>query len=117
MATASTRKVSIGFSGQYGASNVYQAAVNADSPGQHEYKTLALGNNTITPPGGGSTPVAVTIVPPAGNTGTITLKGINADTGVVLHKTDPSSFGLNSSTATFVLTASVQITDVQLIWS
>ncbi len=117
MAVSSTRKVQLGFSGSFTASQTYQAAVNSDSPGEHEFKTLAMGNNTITPPGGGSTPVACTIVPPAGNTETITLKGVNGDTGVVLHLTDPTSIGLDSPTTTFVLTASAEIIGVQLIWS
>jgi len=117
MATSSTRKVTIGFSGSFGGTNTYQAGANTDSPGEHEYKTLAMGANTITPPGGGSVLTGVTIVPPAGNTDTITLKGITGDTGVVLHLTDPTSIGLNSPTNTFVLTAAAEIIGVQLIWS
>ena len=117
MAVASTRAIQLRFSGSFSGNSTYNAASNADSPGEHEFVTLAIGANTITPPGRGSVPVAVTIIPPAGNTETITLKGITGDTGVVLHLTDPTSIGLNSPTNTVVLTVTVEIIVVQLIWS
>jgi hypothetical protein len=45
------------------------------------------------------------------------LKGVTGDTGVVLHKTDPSTIALNSPTTTLCLTASAQIDGVRLVWS
>lgn len=117
MAVTSNRGITIAFTGDVIADNTFSAAESIVSPGQIDIVSLSSGANTITPPSGGTTPKAVTIVPPAGNNNTITLKGITGDTGVVLHKTDPSSIALNSSTATFVLTASADIAGVRLIWS
>ena len=117
MAITSNRRIIVEFDDDVYARNRFDAAENTDSPGVANIVTLALGNNTITPPSGGTTPKALTIVPPVGNTETITLKGVNGDTGVVLHVTDPTSIALNSSTNTLVLTASAEIIGVQLIWS
>ena len=117
MSVTSQRIVTVEYSVDMLAANSFSAANNTASPGQMDLVTLAIGANTITPPAGGSTPVACTIIPPTGNTSTITLKGLTGDTGVVLHKTDPTSIGLNSPTATFVLTASAQITGVRMVWT
>lgn len=116
MAVTAQRSITVQFSGDISAANTFSAANNTASPGQIEIKTLASGANTITPPAGGSTPKSCTIIPPSGNAETITLKGVTGDTGVVLHKTDPSCIGLNSPTDTFVLTASAQIAGVRLVW-
>lgn len=117
MAVSAERLSIILFTGDVAATLEYDAAVNAASPGQIDIITLASGANTITPPTGGSTPVAVTIVPPSSNTVLITLKGISGDTGVELHLTDPCTISLNSTTNTFVLTAASQLAGVRLIWS
>jgi hypothetical protein len=118
MAVTATRTETITFSGDgINSSVVNQASPNAASPGQVDIVTLASGANTITPPSGGSTPKACTIVPPAGNTNTITLKGISGDTGVALHKTDPSVIALDNPSGTFVLMAGGTITGARLIWS
>ena len=117
MAINATRTALVVFTGDITASFTVSATDNAVSPGQVDLLTLASGVNTITPPTGGSTPKAVTIQPPVGNLNTITLKGVSGDTGVILHKTDPTVIALNSPTSTFVLTASAQIVGVRLIWS
>src|SRR5690242_2468757 len=107
MSVTSQRATTIAFSGDITASETFSAANNTTTPAQINIQTLASGANTITPPtvgSGGAT--AVTIIPPAGNTATITLKGVSGDTGVVLHKTDPTTVALNSPTNTFVLSAS-----------
>lgn len=117
MSTTAQRIITIEFSEDVIAANSFTAANNEDSPGQMDLVTLAIGANTITPPAGGSTPVSCTIIPPAGNTATITLKGITGDTGIVLHLTDPTSIGLNSPTTTFVLTASAEVVGARLVWT
>ena len=118
MSTTSTRSITIGLSGDVVASESFAAAANAASPGGLAPPiTLASGANTITVPTGGTTPTAVTIIPPAGNTNLITLKGVTGDTGVALHKTDPTCVALDPSQATFVLTAGAQITGVRLVWT
>lgn len=117
MAAVSNRRITIQFTEDVVASNTYRAAENDDSPAQIDIVTLAIGANTITPPAGGSTPKACTIIPPAENVTDITLKGVTGDTGIVIHNTDPTSIALDSPTATFVLTAAAEIAGVRLIWS
>jgi len=115
MPTASKRSISLGFTGDVNAPNMnYSAADNATSPGEIDTLTLAAGANTITVPAGFK---GVTILPPSGNTNLITLKGVTGDTGVPLHLTDPSSIGLDSTEATFVLTAAAEIVGLKLIWT
>ncbi len=40
---------------------------------------------------------AMLLIPPSGNVGTITLKGVTGDTGVLLHKTKPTCVALDTS--------------------
>ena|SRR3990167_9082924 len=113
MAVSSERRVINHFTGDFVADLYDDAATNAASPGEIENVTLAIGNNTITPPTGAK---GCTILPPAANTSIITLKGVNGDTGVALHLTDPTSIGINSAASTFVLNAVTQVV-VRMIWS
>lgn len=117
MSVASARTQTITFTGDVTATQTNAAASNPASPGVNELKNLASGANTITVPTGGSTPVAVTIVPPAGNVITLTLKGVTGDTGVGMHLTDPTTIALASSVTTFCLTAGSAMTGVRFIWS
>jgi hypothetical protein len=117
MAVTAMRATAITLQGDVMATINANAATNSASPGKVDLVTLAVGDNTITPPAGGSTPVACTIMPPSGNTQTITLKGIGADTGVVLHRTDPTSLALNSPTTPFVLTCAGAVTGCRLVWT
>ncbi len=117
MSIAAARSIVLGFSGD----QVYQlglpAASNPTSPASQEVKTFTgAGDNTITVPTA-LAPTGVTIVPPAGNTQTITLKGVAGDTGIALHLTDPSSIALKSTVASFVLTVTGTVTGLRLIWS
>lgn len=117
MAVTSNRTVTVTLTGDITYSQSFSAAANSASPGDVQIVTLASGANTITPPAGGTTPKAVTIIPPTGNNYTITVKGTTGDTGVVIHKTDPTVLGLNSPTDTFNLTAASTIAGVRLIWT
>ena len=117
MAVTATRTTTITFTGDVIGVQTLPAASNASSPGSIEIKTLANGANTITVPTGGSTVTACTIVPPAANTTAITLKGIGADTGILIHLTDPTTIAIASSVTTFVLNAGAAITGVRLFWS
>lgn len=117
MAVTATRKITVDFSGDVDGTQVVNAASNAASPGSVEVKTLAAGLNTITVPTGGTTVTGVTIIPPAGNTQSITLKGVTGDTGIRLHDTDPTSLSLHSSVTSFALTAGAQVTGLRLLWS
>lgn len=113
MAVTATRAVQLSLSGDVEGVNTLEAANNGSSPGQVQITALASGANTITKPTGA---VAVTVVPPAANIVTLTLKGVTGDTGVGLHLTDPTSIGLATGVTTFCLTASGTVT-VRLFWS
>lgn len=99
--------------------NTIAAAANLTAPGQEEIRTISIGNATITPPNVvGFVPTACTIVPPTGYAGTITLKGIAGDTGILLHPTDPTSIGIGNAANTFVLTIAVaNCIGLRLIWT
>jgi hypothetical protein len=114
MATTSTRTTNIGFSGDVDTNLQFSAASNAASPAQVDLLTLASGDNTLTAP---VTPVSVTIIPPAGNTHAILLKGNAADVGVSLHLTDPTTIALASSQTSIILNAAAQILGVRTIWT
>lgn len=117
MSITSTRVTTTVFTGDVSATYVAQAASNTNSPGTSYLTSLTTGNNTITPPTGGSVPNSVTITPPAGNTQTITLKGVSGDTGISLHKTNPCTITLFDPTSTFVLVAGGAITGMRFTWS
>ena len=121
MATTSKREIRLTYSGDVGGSpgvaHKLSAADNAASPAEIDLITLASGNNTITVPTSGTSPKAVTIVKPSGNAIAITFKGINGDTGVRLHDTDPDTISLHSSVTSFVLNAGAQIDGVRLYWT
>src|SRR5215831_11143666 len=116
MSTASARVTTITFTGDVTATQTNAAAQNPASPGQNEIKNLASGANTITVPSG-ATVVSVTIVPPAGNTAALTLKGIAGDTGIGLHPTDPMTIALAPTVTTFVLNAAATVTGIRFIWT
>jgi len=117
MPTASARTQTITFTGDVTATQTNAALQNPASPGVSQLINLAIGSNVIAAPIGGATPVAVTIVPPAGNVAPITLKGIAGDTGIALHPTDPSTIALGSAVVSFVLNAGGVVTGLRLIWS
>lgn len=120
MATNSTRAVTIAFTGDIQATNVFNAAANASTPASITIHSLPAGANTITLPASpGAAVVGATIIPPAGNTSTIALKGIAGDTGVPLHKTDPTSITFDSPPpASFVLTVTgATINGLRIVWT
>ena len=115
MAVRSKRSQTIVFSGDVTGTELTSAADNVTSPGQLEVKNLASGANTISVPG--IQPTAVTIIPPAANAVTMTLKGVTGDTGIALHLTDPTTIALASSVTSFVITAGNTLNGLRLIWS
>lgn len=118
MAVRATRNQNIVYSGDVSANLDFPAATNTVSPGSVTIQDLVAGANTITVPvATGVTVTSVTIVPPAGNAETIILKGIEADTGIGIHPTDPTTIALASDTATFVLDAGDAISGVRFAWT
>jgi len=117
MAVTSVRSVTVAFTGDVEWTQEFDAASNAASPAQNDLVTLSSGANTITAPTGGSVPKGVTIIPPTNNDQTLTLKGVSGDTGIALHRTDPTSLALETGVSSFVLSAGGTITGVRIIWS
>ena len=117
MATTSNRTTGITLTGDVTYNQSFSAAANSSSPGQVDLVTWTAIFNQLTPPTGGSTPKALTIIPPSGNTQSMTLKGVTGDTGILLHLTDPTTISLGSAVATFGVTAGGTITGVRLIWT
>lgn len=118
MAVQSTRSTVITYTGDVTGTEEIDAAANTASPGAISIQSLSSGANTITVPSStGITVTAVTIVPPAGNTTSITLKGVTGDTGVRVHDTDPTTISLYSTTSSFCLTAGAAIQGVRFYWS
>lgn len=122
MAATAKRKITLTYYGDVGgaapgSAQEISAADNAASPAQIQPLTLAIGDNVITAPSGGSTPKACTIVKPTGNAVVIKLKGNAADVGVQLHKTDPDTISLDTGVASFILNAATQIVGVRLFWT
>jgi len=118
MSTTSSKTIQIQFSGDIAFNEPFSSLDNASSPAKTDLVTLAIGANTITAPV--VTGIVVTgllIIPPAANINLITLKGITGDTGVALHKTDPTSLALDTTFVSLVLTVTVQVVGVRLVWS
>lgn len=88
--------------------------VNSASTGQISDVALSAGANTITVPS--STAIGVIIVPVAGNTVSLTLKGVTGDTGVPLHLTNPTVYSFPAGTTNFVITAGTGGTSAELNW-
>jgi len=113
----SNRTTTIVYTGGVNGSEIIAASQNNNSPGNIQIINLASGFNSIAVPTGGTTPTGVTIIPPALNSISITLKGITGDTGVILHTTDHTSLALSAAQTTIGLTAGAAITGVTLLWT
>lgn len=117
MATAAAWTATLTFSGDDPGTKTFAAASNATSPAYDQYVNLSTGANTFAVPAAAA-PTRLTIIPPSGNTVLITLKGVAGDTGVPIHKTDPTSVALDSTASSIVLNAAAPgVNGVRLIWS
>lgn len=86
---------------------------NANSGSAVSDYALLSGNNTITVPG--TQYVAAIIIPVAGNTTALILKGVGGDTGVPLNLTNYSVYSFPAGTVSFVLNAAGS-TSVEINW-
>lgn len=116
MAATATRTITIVYSGDVVGTQTLAAASNTASPAEVRAVDLSSGFNQIDVPSG-FTPVSVTIVPPAGNTTSITLKGVTGDTGIRLHDTDPTNIAIHSSVTSIGLTTGGAISNVRFYWT
>ena len=117
MAVSASRSVSVTFTGDVSATHSPAVAVNAQSPGTLELLAAAVGFNAIPVPLAGAVPTALTIIPPAGNTNALTLKGVTGDTGIRLHNTDPTVIALDPTVTSIGITVGTAITNLRLVWS
>lgn len=118
MAVSASRVLTITLTGDVTGTETISAAVNAVSPGAVTVQSLASGFNSVSVPSStGITVTAVTIVPPSGNTTSITLKGLTGDTGIRIHNTDPTTIAIDSSVTAIGLTAGATIQGVRFFWS
>lgn len=119
MSITATRTVTVGFSGDiaYGP-QPFSALDNLVSPGQTDLTSFVSGANTITAPVvSGVVVTGLTIIPPAGNTTAMTMKGVSGDSGFPIHKTDPTSIGIDTGFTSLIISAASTITGVRVIWS
>lgn len=118
MSVTSSRTVQIQFNGDYTADLIYSALDNPTSIASINWIDLAVGNNAVTAPIiTGFNVTGLTIIPPAGNTVVLELKGITTDSGLPLHVTDPTSLALDTSFLGLVLFVTVAVVGVKLIWT
>lgn len=119
MAITSTRQIVITNNAPLTASWTFPASSNTNAPGDMHVLTLS-GTTTISFPTGGTTVAGVTILPPSGNTTSITLKGTSGDTGIAIHKVDPTSIAFDTTSTTqtgFVVVVSTTITGLRIVWT
>lgn len=117
----SSRNVQIEFSGDISTQIIQSALDNPASTATTLFVDLPIGDNPLPAPfSTGLIVTGLTIIPPAGNLNTITLKGEITDVGIPLHLTDPTSIALPVgfiNSGEIVLSVTVQTNGVQLIWT
>lgn len=92
---------------------------NANSPCAPQLLNLTSGNNTIstTVCPALATAGGVWLIPPLGNGQALTIKGINADTGLPISTTAPTFIALPvSPPSSFVINAAGAVTAFQLLF-
>lgn len=118
MSVTAARVTTITYTIDVVGTEVLTAGQNAVSPGQIQLIALQIGFNTVTLPAAvGFTVTAVTIIPPAGNTNSLTLKGVTGDTGIRLHNTDHTVVAVDSSVTTIGITVGTAITNVRFMFT
>lgn len=118
MATTCQYTATLTFTGDITQTQDASAAPNQSSPANEQLLNLVMGANACPVPVAATSVVTrFTIIPPAGNTVLITLKGVTGDTGFPLHKTDPTSIALDPTFTTLTLTAAAAVSGVRIIWS
>lgn len=118
MAVTSTGTVTILWSSDINANYPFALAENTTSAAAISNLTLTTGANTITLPTGVGTIKNALIIPPTGNSQTLTLKGVTGDTGVPLSPTAPTLLSFPASpSATFCITAGGAVTGLKIWWS
>lgn len=119
MAVNAARSITINFTGDTISDKIFSAAQNAVSPGAISVYSLTAGNNQIDVPAvTGMTVKGATIIPPAGNTQALILKGpTNTDVGLVISNTDPTSIAFETAPAHFHINAAGTVNGLRIVWT
>ncbi len=118
MSVTSDVSLQIAFNGDVVAQIIKSATQNSVSPGQETIQDLTTGNNTVTAPvSGGVIVTGLTIIPPAGNTIAMTLKGTASDAGILIGLVNPIYLSLASTFTDLVIACSNSVAGVRFIWS
>ena len=120
MSVTSTRQITLTQIGDNLNNSIsVSAASNGSAPGDIDVFGLSAGDNTLTLPTGGTTPSGATLIPPAGNTQTLTLKGVGGDTGIRLSKVDPTSISFDSAAlpANIIVNAGGTVNGFRVVWT
>lgn len=81
-------------------------SIVANSTSVGDSQTLSFAAATFQAIVAPATATAALIIPPAANVGTITLKGVTGDTGILLSKTQPTVLALTAGPVAFGLLCS-----------
>lgn len=118
MSITATVRHYLSFSGDQLSELLYNSGELADSPATSELVNLTAGDNTVTVPEITDFTVhGVVIVPPDANEIEPTLKGIAADTGILLSATFVSLIQFGATVpASIVLNVTDDVTGFRLVW-
>lgn len=117
MSVTSIRYINLVYSGDIAYTQGWGSTPWAQSVAKLDIVDLASGANSLLIPALANVgPTGLTIIPPVGNVQTITLKGAISDVGIPLHKTDPTSIGINAPSVIYLF-AGGPIPAIRLIWS
>lgn len=102
---AATGSITVGglISGLPTGTKTFSATISStNAVGVIQDVILQSGDNTISVP---TNTTAVLIAPPATNTVALKVKGDAGDTGVLIHKTNPTLLALDPTQTTFIVNA------------
>lgn len=120
MAVNAVRTITINLTGDVILDKIFSATQNAISPGSVTLHNLSSGNNQINlPTVTGQLVTAATIIPPAGNTQALIIKGTTAgDAGLPISKTEPTSIAFDSAPPShFHINAAGTVDGLRIVWT
>ena len=112
MAITSNLGITVDIAGDVTFLQRFDCAAHVGSPG--EISLVALSTSPVTLSNASNSALGILILPPAGNTVAITLKGVTGDTGFALSKTNPTFLSIPATTP-FVLVAASPVV-IRVIW-
>lgn len=118
MSATARRKIIITFNGDVAGEQEYEAAEVSDSVAAIQTYTMAAATPTvfICPASSDQDPKSATIIKPSDYAGTLTLKGLSGDTGILLSPTEPDTITMGDGQTSFVLLASAECF-IRVVWT